>query len=295
MSESRPKATANTRDEQNLPPRVKYFLSLGNVAELPDFSIGPKGDAEKILMEIKKAGYDGVQGGDPALVRKCGLELAAGGRVNLPGEALPAAKKARDEGAVCQTLHVGWGLESDDEMNRLAEDILTASEKSGLPLYVETHRATMIQDLWRTVELVKRFPELRFNGDFSHWYTGLEMVYGGFEKKLQFIKPVLERTRFIHGRIGDPGSMQVKVEGNEGESFVKHFKSLWKESFSGFLASAKSGDFMIFCPELLWPKNFYARLFPSPGGGFAEETDRWKEALLYLKIAGQCFEDPHVP
>lgn len=283
-------ATPNTRDGKNHAPRIKNFLSLGNVAELPDFSVGPKGDAEAILAEIKKAGYDGVQGGDPALVRKHGLELAAGGRVNLPGEALPMAKKARDEGAVCQTLHVGWGLETDDEMNRLAEDILTASEKSGLPLYVETHRATMIQDMWRTVCLVKRFPELRFNGDFSHWYTGLEMVYGGFEKKLAFIKPVLERVRFIHGRIGDPGSMQVKVEGNEGETFVQHFRSLWTESFAGFLASAKPGDFMIFCPELLWAKNFYARLFPGPQGALVEETDRWKEALLYLKIARECFE-----
>ncbi|MBL8995141.1 MAG: hypothetical protein JNM63_17470, partial [Spirochaetia bacterium] len=103
-------------------------------------------------------------------------------------------------------------------------------------------------------------------------------------------KPVLERVRFIHGRIGDPGSMQVKVEGNETQPYALHFKSLWKESFSGFRASAKPGDFMIFCPELLWAKNFYARLFPAPNGGFVEETDRWKEALLYLKIARECFE-----
>ena len=38
--------------------------------------------------------------------------------------------------------------------------------------HIETHRATICQGMWRTVQFVKRFPELRFNGDFSHWYAG---------------------------------------------------------------------------------------------------------------------------
>ncbi len=53
---------------------------------------------------------------------------------------------------------------------------------------------------------------MRFNGDFSHWYAGQEMVYGGFEKKFAFIQPVIERVRFLHGRISSPGCIQVAVE-----------------------------------------------------------------------------------
>jgi pentose-5-phosphate-3-epimerase len=60
-----------------------------------------------------------------------------------------------DTGHECATLHVGWGMEDDDEASRLIESILEASAKSGLPLNVETHRATIFQDMWRTVQFVK--------------------------------------------------------------------------------------------------------------------------------------------
>jgi len=46
---------------------------------------------------------------------------------------------------------------------------------------------------------------LEFNGDFSHWYTGQEMVYGGFENKLAFIvadhagkKQIIEAIRILY-------------------------------------------------------------------------------------------------
>ena len=51
-------------------------------------------------------------------------------------------------------------MESDREVDNLVESILSASEKYKLPAFIETHRATITQDMWRTVELTKRFPEI---------------------------------------------------------------------------------------------------------------------------------------
>ena len=166
-----------------------------------------------------------------------GLGVCGRGRVNTPADAGSLAKEARDAGLECLTLHLGWGIEDDDEAAALIEAVLDASAKYGVPLYPETHRATIFQDPWRTVQFVARFPELEFNGDFSHWYTGTEMVYGGFEKKFEFIRPVLDRIAFIHGRIGDPGCMQVDFggSGRETQPHVSHFRLLWTESFLGFL------------------------------------------------------------
>ena len=117
--------------------------------------------------------------------------------------------------------------------------VLEASARHRIPLYPETHRATVFQDLWRTVQLVRRFPELRFNGDFSHWYTGLEMVYGGFEKKLEFIQPVLDRVRFLHGRIGTPGCIQVDIGDGDalGRPYVAHFRRSGSQLFQAFSAT----------------------------------------------------------
>lgn len=215
-----------------------------------------------------------------------GLGVCGSGRINLPGEADPLAKYARDENLECLTLHMGWGLENDDECARLIEDVLNASAKYDLPLYPETHRATIFQDPWRTEKFIRRFPQLRFNGDFSHWYTGSEFVYGGFERKLEFIRPVIERVRFLHGRIGNPGCIQVDI--GDGEStlhpYVQHFRELWTAVFSSFLADKERRDFFCFTLELLPAKIYYARSFAGQ-----EESDRWQQSLVLARIARECF------
>ncbi len=246
------------------------------------------------LEAIREAGFDGVQF-TPPLARalkdealRMGMIVCGSGRVNAPAEAEATAKEASDAGLACLTLHVGWGLESDEEAAALIAAILNASAKYSIPLYPETHRATIFQDPWRTVRFVEQFPSLEFNGDFSHWYTGTEMVYGGFEKKLEFIRPVLDRIGFLHGRIGNPGCMQVDIgDGDTGRHpYVAHFRALWTESFRGFLRSRAAADAICFTPELLSPTYHYARVFNG-----LEESDRWEQSLLLVRIARECFHD----
>ncbi len=288
----------NTSDGSSTPPRLRCYLNLMALEDLPETSAAPATrDPESLFPAIREAGYEGIQfveditDGEQALCHRLSLGKTGLGRVNAPGEADVLAARLGGLGLECATLHVGWGMEDDDEAARLIEAVLNASVRRRIPLYVETHRATIFQDLWRTVQFVKRFPELRFNGDFSHWYTGLEMVYGGFERKLAFVQPVLERVRFIHGRIGNPGSIQVDVGNGEPEAqpFVAHFRQLWTAAFAGFLASASPGDYILFVPELLSPRIWYARRVRREDNRWVEETDRWEQSLVLTRIAGQCF------
>lgn len=262
-------------------PALRCYLNLMSL----------EGLAPRSLSQIAEAGYEGVQFVEPlrpeeaAECERLGLGRCGLGRVNLPEEAGELARRLAGEGMECGTLHVGWGMESEAEADALIEAIFEASARHRIPLFVETHRATLFQDIWRTVELVKRHPGLRFNGDFSHWYTGLEMVYGGFETKLEFIAPVLERVRFLHGRIGNPGCMQVDVGdgSSEGRPFVGHFRALWTASFEGFLRSGEAKT-ILFVPELLSPSIYYAREF-----GGREECDRWEQCQVLRRIARECF------
>ncbi len=273
---------------------MRCYLNLLTLEDLPPWSSAPATrEVDPLFEAILQAGYQGVQFTEPATpaqqaaCARLGLGKAGSGRVNHPVDAEPLAARFRDEGLECATLHVGWGMEDDDEADRLIDAVLSASARHELPLYVETHRATIFQDLWRTVQFVRRFPELRFNGDFSHWYTGLEMVYGGFEKKLAFIRPVLERVRFLHGRIGNPGSIQVDIGAGDtlARPYLDHFRALWTASFRGFLSSAQAGDYMLFVPELLSPRIYYARLLNQG----EEESDRWEHSLVLRRIAEECF------
>ena len=267
-----------------MPSRLRcYFnwLALDGLGPFPD---GP-------VAAIAAAGYDGIQFVDPAdrldvvQAQELGLGVCGGARINLPEEAGAVAQGAVDAGLECLTIHLGWGMEDDDAGARLIEGVLNASMMHGIPLYLETHRATLFQDMQRTVKFVERFPELRFNGDFSHWYTGSEMVYGGFEKKLEFIEPVIDRVRFVHGRIGNPGCMQVAIAADDQSTYVAHFREMWTRCFAAYLRDpAPQQEFITFTAELLSAPIYYARTFEGK-----EESDRWEQSLLLCRIARECF------
>lgn len=278
----------NTNNKTNQEPALRLDFNYNTINNLPDFSAGPKASLLEIHQAIQKAGFQGIQDGDVDLCKKLGLNLTAHARVNEVGELDELLPIWVNKGYDCASLHVGWGMESDPEMDRLVEYVLNQSSKFNFPLYIETHRATITQDMQRTVELTKRFPEIAFNGDFSHWYTGQEMVYGGFENKLKFIQPVIERVKFMHARIGNPGCIQVDVQDKNAE-YVKHFQEMWTCSFEAFLKTAKEGDFICFTIELLPSNIYYARDFMQ-NGQIQEEGDRWQQAILYQELAKQAWE-----
>jgi hypothetical protein len=290
----------NTNDGSNEAPRLCVYLNLDNLADLRPGSRWQGGSGLAGLQRLAADGFEGVQIADagPSVAGSpmphCGLD-----RINTPAEADSIAARHAARGDNCLTVHAGWGIEDDGEVFRFVEAILKASDKHRLPIFIETHRATITQDIWRTVQITKRFPEVRFNGDFSHYYTGQELVYGGMEMKLTFLAPILERVRFLHGRIGSPGCIQVAIGKADGRpeqahgavDFLADFKELWTRAMTGFLKSAQRGDFLIFCPELLSGSHYYARKFPDAHGGLAEESDRYQEAILYKRIAQDCFAE----
>ena len=281
---------ATLNDGSDAAPRLRVDLHLGSVWDLPTWSDGPRtSDMRAIHEAIAGAGFGGVQGGDPTLCAELGIGCTTFGVLREPGGLLEQAKSWRDAGNECSTLHVGTGIESDDDAFRLIDEVLEASMTTGLPLYVETHRATLTQDMWRTVRLVERFPDLRFNGDFSHWYTGLEMTYGDFDAKLAFLAPVFERTRFLHGRIGDPGCIQIPIDVRDDAPSIDHFRRFWVAAFRGFVSTAQAGDYVVFAPELLPPFINYAPTNPTDDGR-QEEGDRWVQAARMADIARACFD-----
>ncbi len=278
--------------------RLACLLNLGTLDDLPSFSEGPAvKDPAEVFASIHAAGYEGVQFVSKAdakslrLCREYGFLFAGSGRINSPEEIGPLAQALAGTGMLGATLHVGWGLEDDWAARALIEAILEWSERLRFPLWPETHRATIFQDMWRTRNFIERYPALRLNGDFSHWYTGHEMVYGGFEKKCEFLEPVMDRICFLHGRIGSPGSIQVALPEDRAESapYLEHFESLWLLAMKGFIKRFSPGSTLPFAIELLSPRIFYGREFTLASGERREESDRWQQGLLLCKIARECW------
>lgn len=289
-----------TNDGSGEAPKLRVYLNLDNLKELRPGTVWPGLTGLAQLNRLAADGFEGAQRTeDNAPPAESPFPFCGCGRINEPAEADPLAAKHAARGYTCLTVHAGWGLEDDPEVDRLVEAILTASDRHKLPIFLETHRATITQDMWRTVRFVKKFPEIRFNGDFSHYYTGQELVYGGFENKLGFMEPIFARVGFMHGRISSPGNIQVPVEANAarprqahgGTNYLEHYRELWTRAMLGFLRAAKPGDYLIFAPELLSGLHYYARLFPNARGELVEESDRYEQALIYKQIARECFAE----
>ncbi len=280
-------------------PKLMVFLNLDNLADLGPDSRWPGTEGSERMALLREDGFEGIQMTDdsppaPDTLPHCGLD-----RISTPDEALPVARKHAARGDLCLTVHAGWGTEDDGEVFRLVEAILGASQKSGLPIFIETHRSTITQDMWRTVQIAKKFPEVLFNGDFSHYYCGQEMVYGGLDRKMDFMAPIFDRIGFLHGRVASPGHMQMPVDDATSRpaaavgpvDYFADFRALWTRAMRGFLDHAGPGDVLIFAPELLSGAYYYARLFPDADGRVAEESDRYAQALIYMETARRCFRE----
>ncbi len=292
------KSHLNLNDGSSDAPKLQVFLNLDNLADLRADTIWPGLQGLARLQRLAADGFEGVQitddsepvAGSP--LPHCGLD-----RINRPAEADAIAAKHAARGDLCITVHAGWGAEDDDEVFRLVESILSASEKHAIPIFIETHRATITQDMWRTVQITKKFPELRFNGDFSHYYCGQEMVYGGLEMKLDFMQPIFDRVAFMHGRIASPGCMQMPIDDTMARpsaavgtvDYFADFLKIWTRAMRGFLSHAGPGDLLIFAPELLAGTHYYARHLPDGNGQSTEESDRYAQALIYMDAAKECF------
>lgn len=270
-------------------PRLRLDFNLGCLKDLPAWSavppgMSPAGDLPTCTT-LAASGYGGVQGGDPAIVRQAGLVPSSSARLLTAVSVADAAQRFADQQQDYATCHLGTELMDDATIDALAAAVLDAEQRHGVPIWPELHRATALQDGWRTLRLVERFPALRFNADLSHWYTGHEMPYGDFTGKLDAYQPVFSRVRCFHGRIGNSSHMQVAVRGGRNALAVGHFQAMWKRCMQGYLDSGEHVKALPFAPELLQVSNRYAREFPQADGSLREESDRWLEAIELCSIA----------
>jgi hypothetical protein len=286
-------------DGSSKEPELLVYLNLGTIVDLREDSVLPQLEGMPLYERLLADGFQGVQLTDARSMTGAPLPHCGLGRIDTAQEADGVAARHADQGDQCITVHLGWGLENDREVFALVEAVLEASSRYRLPIFIETHRATITQDIWRTVQIARMFPEVRFNGDFSHYYCGQELVYGDWNAKLEFMKPIFERIGFLHGRIASPGCMQMPIDASlmarpiqaHGHiNYLVHFRELWILGMLGFLGLAGPGDALIFAPELLSSEHYYARMFPF-GDKLIEECDRYAQALLYKELAQQCFAE----
>ncbi len=277
-------------------PDLGCHLCLGTLDGRDAAHSGPGRDDPDLWDRLRAAGITGVQGGLPGPARAAGMAWSALVVARTPEDLREGLAREADQGARIVTIHAGTGLEDDDAALRLLDAAVVVADRLGITAAVETHRATVTQDMARTVGFVRRLPDLRFTADLSHWYCGQEMVYGDFAAKVEFIAPVLERVRLVHARIAEPGCIQAPVVADPALPHVAHFLEMWRRIFIAFRRSAGPGDVLPVAPELLPAGISYARTAMVDGRRI-EAHDRWADALTLLDHARRLWREtsPEAP
>ena len=72
-----------------------------------------------------------------------------------------------------------------------SERFRVQSEVFGIPVFLETHRGRLTQDLFRTTELLVHFPDIVVTLDLSHYVVAGETLGGSEELFCAHVMPLL--------------------------------------------------------------------------------------------------------
>jgi hypothetical protein len=148
------------------------------------------------------------------------------------------------------------------------------ADQAGIAVHVETHRDRMTTDLFFTLQLLDRFPDLRLTADVSHYLVGREFAWPVDEVNHALIHRILDNSWGIHGRIASREQVQVSLGFPQHQGWVGLFMEWWEYAIRSWRKRARPDAVLTFLCELGPPP--YA--ITGPDG--AELSDRWQDALV---------------
>ena len=284
--------SVHASDGSDRPPRLEIFQATWAMQDLPDR--GRPWGPQEIADRIGEAGFSGAmhwvadEGTDFAMVqrlRRAGLWVGVGFPAYEGGSARSLAERARALGVSFLNAQVHDAFTSDAQAVARIERLYEECDAAGVPLFVETHRGTVTQDLLRTIAYGRQAPRMRFTLDASHYVAAGEVTQPDHAPRFaEALAEIIRRSGSIHARVSNGEQIQVDVGDGSG-ALVAAYRAWWSAAYRHWLAEAAPGDFFPFVCEL-GPAP-YAITAPAgttlPAG--AELSDRWAQALVFKRIA----------
>jgi hypothetical protein len=208
---------------------------------------------------------------DPGRCREAGIDAYASvplGATLPEGRARRKLERLRDEGYRGATVTAGSALDTLGRRCEWTETILRLQSELDFPLALETHRASMTQDIGRTCDLARRYPELSFNLDLSHWFYSHGLWAHSVDSILDAIAPVVAGTRHVHLRVSSELEIQADLD---DATHLGTFLEVWHQ----VLARHPEHPIVVIA-ELLPPMYGYART--------TSATNRWDESLWLIEL-----------
>ena len=147
------------------------------------------------------------------------------------------------------------------------------AEAKGMELLFETHRDSLLNDLYYTLEVLDAIPELLLTADLSHFVLEREFTLPLSLRDRSFLQRIHDRSDCFQGRVASREQIQVQLDFPQHAPWVSLFKQLWKEGLRSWRARNAPDAICVFLCELGPPP------YAITDANRLELSDRWQEAL----------------
>jgi len=171
-----------------------------------------------------------------------------------------------------------------DDMVPVIEAWMVMADRIGVPVQFETHRNCITNDLYTTLQLLDRIPEMRICADLSHYVVDREFWYPVSDHDMGLMSRILHRSDSFQGRVASRQQIQLQLDFAQHQKWVELFKRWWREGLADWRARNPEGDCIFVC-ELGPPE--YA-MTDAQG---REMSDRWAEAQLIMGWVREMWDE----
>lgn len=147
------------------------------------------------------------------------------------------------------------------------------AERFGVPLLFETHRDSLLNDLYFTLQVLDAVPDLRLCADLSHFVVDREMRLPLRDADRAYIGRILEHSDSFQGRVANREQVQIQVNFPQHQEWVDTFRGWWKTGMRLWRERNASDATLRFLCELGPPP------YAITDANQKELSDRWEEAL----------------
>jgi hypothetical protein len=238
---------------------------------------------EQKLEMIRDAGFDGVGFHDFAVADTITAFLAKNGMTAATfcfpasvDDLKPVIEQVASFGAVVDHLNVQPNLRpyTLEEAIPVVEGWRRLAEDASIPVHIETHRDRMTTDLFFTLHLLDRFPDLRLTGDLSHYVVGREFAWPISDENHALMHRIIDNCWGFHGRVASREQVQIQISFPHHKDWVDLFMEWWAYGFRSWRRRAPADATLTFLCEL-GPREY---AMTGPDG--LELSDRWRESLM---------------
>ena len=156
----------------------------------------------------------------------------------------------------------------------IVERWLCLAKQYPFPVLMETHRNSTLNDLFYTLDVLEKVPQLRLCADLSHFVVDRELSLPLSAIDHQYFNDIIHRSDSFQGRISSNQQVQIAIEFEQHAPWVTQYLTWWEDGFRAWSERSEANDTLRFLVELGPPP------YAITNEHQRELSDRWAEGLL---------------